>query len=151
MGARQAGVHGSFFAPVRALTTEWQQRRPAAAWFAPVEAEYLHPVNKSCGPLDVHLANVTGPGADAPVFVSPEGGPVRRATLSDAWQPAKAATGAPTELHIHDLRHHAATLTARMPGVTTKELMARIGHSSPVAALPARHRRTRPRHRELPR
>jgi integrase len=31
----------------------------------------------------------------------------------------------------HDLRHHAATLMARMPGITTKELMARIGHSSP--------------------
>ena len=28
---------------------------------------------------------------------------------------------------MHDLRHHAARSMARMPGVTTKELMARIG------------------------
>jgi hypothetical protein len=38
-----------------------------------------------------------------------------------------------------DLRHHAASLTARVPGVTTKELMARIGHSSPRPALINQH------------
>lgn len=42
-------------------------------------------------------------------------------------------------MRLHDLRHHAATLTARIPGVTTKELMARIGHSSPWAALLHQH------------
>jgi len=42
-------------------------------------------------------------------------------------------------MHPHDLRHHAATLMARMPGITTKELMARIGHSSPRAALIYQH------------
>jgi hypothetical protein len=36
-------------------------------------------------------------------------------------------------------RHHAATVMARMPGITTKELMARIGHSSPRAALIYQH------------
>jgi hypothetical protein len=36
-------------------------------------------------------------------------------------------------------RHHATTLTARMPGVTTKELMAHIGHASPRAALRYQH------------
>ena len=36
---------------------------------------------------------------------------------------------------VSKVRHHAATLTARMPGITTKELMARIGHASPRAAL----------------
>ncbi|HUQ62388.1 MAG TPA: hypothetical protein VM121_01365, partial [Acidimicrobiales bacterium] len=48
----------------------------------------------------------------------------------------------------HDLRHHAATLTARMPGVTTKELMARIGHASPRAALIYQHA-TRERDRAI--
>ena len=43
------------------------------------------------------------------------------------------------EMRPHDLRHHAATLMAQMPGVTTKELMARIGHSSPRAALMYQH------------
>jgi integrase len=51
-------------------------------------------------------------------------------------------------LRIHDLRHHAATLTARMPGITTKELMARIGHASPRAALIYQHA-TEQRDREI--
>ena len=42
-------------------------------------------------------------------------------------------------LRIYDLRHHAATLTAQMPGLTLKELMARIGHSSTKAALTYQH------------
>jgi len=39
----------------------------------------------------------------------------------------------------HDLRHHAATLIARNPNVTRRELMATIGHSSHVAALRYQH------------
>jgi|SRR5579884_4095601 len=66
--------------------------------------------------------------------------PLRRARLSEAWQEAVARVAdAPPGLRIHDLRHHAATLTARSPGTTTKELMARIGHSSPRAALRYQH------------
>jgi integrase len=87
--------------------------------------------------LEQHLATVLN--AEAPVFTGPEGGPLRRATFSRAWRHALAVTGAPAELRPHDLRHHAATLTARMPGITTKELMARIGHASPRAALIYQH------------
>ena len=89
--------------------------------------------------LEDHLTTFTGPDTAAPVFTGPEGTPLRRATLSKAWQAATAAVGAPDGLRPHDLRHHAATLTARMPGVTTKELMARIGHASPRAALIYQH------------
>lgn len=89
--------------------------------------------------LDDHLATFTGPDADAPVFLGPENSPLRRATFSAAWRAAVRVTGAPAGLRPHDLRHHAATLTARMPGVTTKELMARIGHASPRAALIYQH------------
>jgi integrase len=64
------------------------------------------------------------------------GRPLTRSRLSASWL---AACGAPPGLRIHDVRHHAATLTARMPGITTKELMARIGHSSPRAALIYQH------------
>jgi integrase len=39
----------------------------------------------------------------------------------------------------HDLRHHAATVIARNPNVTLRELMATIGHSSYVAALRYQH------------
>ena len=58
------------------------------------------------------------------------------------------AANAPDGLRIHDLRHHAATLTARLPGITTKELMARIGHASPRAAL-IYQRATEERDREI--
>lgn len=89
--------------------------------------------------LDAHLSAFVGPEAGATVFVGPKETPLRRATLSDAWRAAVKATGAPAGLRLHDLRHHAATLTARKPGITTKELMARIGHASPRAALIYQH------------
>lgn len=92
--------------------------------------------------LDEHLAAFVGPAVDAPLFTSPRGGPLRRARLSKVWTAAKAATGAPENLRLHDLRHHGATMTARMPGVTLKELMARIGHSSMAAALRYQHATT---------
>ncbi len=79
------------------------------------------------------------PAETGEIITDPEGGPARRARISHAWRAAKHAVGAEPGLRIHDLRHHAATLTARMPGITTKELMARIGHSSPRAALIYQH------------
>lgn len=88
--------------------------------------------------LEQHLS-AAGSDADAPLFTGPEGRPLRRATFSRAWRAAVAASGAPAGLRPHDLRHHAATLTARMPGITTKELMSRIGHASPRAALIYQH------------
>ncbi len=85
-----------------------------------------------------HLTGHTGSDPDSPVFPNKAGTePLRRADLSKAWR--AAVPDAPADLHIHDLRHHAATSMARMPGVTTKELMARTGHSSPRAALIYQH------------
>lgn len=95
--------------------------------------------------LDAHLRAYTDSGSDSPVFTGELGGPLRRATVSNAWRAATKAVGAPEGLRPHDLRHHAATLTARTPGVTTKELMARIGHASPRAALIYQHA-TKERH-----
>jgi integrase len=89
--------------------------------------------------LEAHLEVFTGQALDAPVFVSKHGRPLRRADLSAAWRLAVKVVGAPEGLRVHDLRHHAATTMARMPGVTTKELMARIGHRSPRAALIYQH------------
>jgi integrase len=63
------------------------------------------------------------------LFTGPGGEPITRALISKAWQAARTAADAPEGLRIHDLRHHAATMTARMPGSTTKELMTRIGHA----------------------
>jgi len=41
-------------------------------------------------------------------------------------------------LRVHDLRHTAATLAAAA-GATTKELMERMGHTSPRVALRYQH------------
>jgi len=41
-------------------------------------------------------------------------------------------------MRFHDLRHSAGTLPART-GATTKELMARLGHASPRAAMIYQH------------
>lgn len=89
--------------------------------------------------LERHLASHGQPGRDGVLFTGPRGEPITRAVLSREWQAARAAAEAPAGLRIHDLRHHAATLTARMPGITTKELMARIGHASARAALIYQH------------
>jgi integrase len=58
--------------------------------------------------------------------------------LSIAWKAACAAVGV-IGVHPHDLRHHAATVSAHDPNVTLKELMSMMGHSSPRAALIYQH------------
>ena len=49
------------------------------------------------------------------------------------WRPALAKAGL-SAMHFHDLRHTGNTLTA-MTGASLRELMDRMGHSSPRAAL----------------
>ena len=65
------------------------------------------------------------------------GGPISPAWFEKKWQEARAEVGV-QHVHFHDLRHTAGTLTARA-GATMRELMARIGHSSPRAALRYQH------------
>jgi integrase len=72
------------------------------------------------------------------VFPAPEGGLLRRSNFRRrVWVPATEAVGV-EGLRFHDLRHSAATLAAAA-GATTKELMARIGHSSYEAAIRYQH------------
>lgn len=87
--------------------------------------------------MRAHLDLYTAPAPEAPVFTR-HTAPLRRADLSNAWRAACEAVGL-SGCRVHDLRHHAATLVARNPDVTLKELMAMIGHSSPVAALRYQH------------
>jgi integrase len=56
------------------------------------------------------------------------------------WKRALGAAGIPAELdlHLHDLRHTGSTWSAQS-GATFKELMARIGHASPRAAMIYQH------------
>jgi integrase len=72
------------------------------------------------------------------VFPAPAGGYLRRSNFRRrVWVPATVEAGV-KGLRFHDLRHTAATLAAAT-GATTRELMERIGHSSPAAALRYQH------------
>jgi integrase len=81
-----------------------------------------------------HLREFAEDGQDGHVFVGPRGGPLRRQNFAQTarWHEAVAAVGVPN-LHFHDLRHTGNTLAA--PLASTRELMARLGHNSPRAAL----------------
>jgi integrase len=54
------------------------------------------------------------------------------------WRPAVEQVGGLDGLRVHDLRHTTATLAAAA-GATTKELMERMGHTSPAVALRYQH------------
>ena len=90
------------------------------------------------GELRKHLVTFVPPELDAPLFVGERGGFPRRRNWSRIWSRARRAAGVSERVHLHDLRHMGATLAAQSGG-TTKELMARLGHSSPKAALIYQH------------
>jgi len=88
--------------------------------------------------LRLHLERYVDPSSDAYVFTSSEGVPIERNNFrSRIWIPAADACGM-AGFRFHDLRHTAGTLAART-GATTKELMARLGHASPQAAMIYQH------------
>jgi integrase len=87
--------------------------------------------------LKIHLESVpTSP--DAYVFTSTAGTPLDANNFRHrVWIPLTIACGM-EGLRFHDLRHTAGTLAART-GATTKEIMARLGHASPNAAMMYQH------------
>lgn len=87
--------------------------------------------------LREHLERFAEPGDNGLVFVGPLGGRLRRSTFRRTWTAARSAIGMP-ELHFHDLRHTGNTLAAGQ-GASLRELMERMGHSSPRAALIYQH------------
>ena len=88
--------------------------------------------------LERHLSVFTASGGDAYVFTSATGEPLERSNFRGrVWVPATRAAGL-EGLRFHDLRHTAGTLAART-GATRKELMARLGHASPRAAMVYQH------------
>lgn len=87
--------------------------------------------------LSDHLAQFTGPEPGALVFTGERGAPIEGANWSLRFRKAREAIGLGS-LHFHDLRHFAGT-TAASTGASTRELMARLGHASPRAALIYQH------------
>ena len=83
--------------------------------------------------ISSHLDSFTQPEADALVFTSPHGMPLRHANFRRrVWYRALAATG--LSIHLHDLRHTGNQLVAEA-GANPRELMERMGHSTSRAAL----------------
>ena len=87
--------------------------------------------------LTDHLRDQTGPGQDALLFPARSGGHMHPRTFGKRFDVARAAAGRP-DLHFHDLRHTGAVLAAQT-GATLAELMARLGHSTPGAAMRYQH------------
>jgi integrase len=88
--------------------------------------------------LAEHLERWAEPGPNGLVFPAPEGGFLRHSNFRRrVWLPATKAAGL-QGLRFHDLRDTAATL-AVVAGATTKELMARMGHSTPAMAIRYQH------------
>jgi len=84
-----------------------------------------------------HLDKHTQPGREGLLFPAASGGTLAPSSLYTSFYPARAAAGRP-DLRWHDLRHTGAVLAAST-GATLAELMARLGHSTPAAALRYQH------------
>jgi integrase len=87
--------------------------------------------------LEAHLAQWVAPDRDALLFPGARGGPLRLCVWQREWTRARRSVGL-EQVHLHDLRHVAGTLAAAT-GASTKELMHRLGHASPRAALRYQH------------
>jgi integrase len=88
--------------------------------------------------LEHHLATHSASGSDGLVFVGPLGAPLHRANFGPKFAAARRAAGLPDGFRFHDLRHTHMTAAAES-GASTKELMRRLGQSSPSAALRYQH------------
>jgi integrase len=87
--------------------------------------------------IEKHLTNHVGAQRDCLLFPAAQGGHLAPATLYRPYYKARDAAGRP-DLRFHDLRHSGAVLAAAT-GATLAELMARLGHSTPAAALRYQH------------
>jgi integrase len=84
-----------------------------------------------------HLTHHAQEGRDGLLFPAANGGHLAPSTLYKSFYRARHAAGRP-DLRWHDLRHSGAVLAAQT-GATLAELTARLGHSTPGAALRYQH------------
>jgi integrase len=87
--------------------------------------------------IEAHLAKHVDRGRDLLIFPADSGGHLQPSTLYRHWYKAREAAGRP-DLRFHDCRHSGAVLAAAT-GATLAELMARLGHSTPQAAMRYQH------------
>ena len=84
-----------------------------------------------------HLDEFTQPGRDGLLFPSSTGRHIHPRAFGWQYHQARVKAGRP-DLRFHDLRHTGAVLAAQT-GATLAELMARLGHSTPGAAMRYQH------------
>jgi integrase len=88
--------------------------------------------------IEDHLTKHVGKDRDSLLFPAVHGGRhLAPATLYRQFYKARDKAGRP-DLRFHDLRHTGAVLAAAT-GATLAELMGRLGHSTPAAALRYQH------------
>lgn len=88
--------------------------------------------------VKAHLeSQYVGAKADSLLFAAQSGGHLQPSTLYRHFYKARTAAGR-EDLRWHDLRHSGAVLAAQT-GATLAELMARLGHSTPAAAMRYQH------------
>lgn len=87
--------------------------------------------------IEQHLDRYVGTAKNSRVFPTKNGGLLRSSTFYRHWYRARAAAGR-DDLRFHDLRHSGAVLAAAT-GATLAELMERLGHSTPQAAMRYQH------------
>jgi integrase len=83
--------------------------------------------------LRAHMAAYTGRGPESFVFTTTRGHRLSQTAFTKSLKNGYASVGKP-DMRVHDLRHVGATLAAQA-GATTKELMRRIGHTTPAMAM----------------
>ena len=87
--------------------------------------------------IEDHLSKYVGKKPDSLIFATKNGGHLQPSTVQRHWY--KARTKAKRDdLRWHDLRHSGAVLAAAT-GASLAELMARLGHSTPQAAMRYQH------------
>src|SRR6202012_5548191 len=84
-----------------------------------------------------HLERFVGSDKEDLLFPAAHGGHLPPATLYRQFYKARSKANR-DDLRWHDLRHSGAVLAAAT-GATLAELMARLGHSTPAAAMRYQH------------
>jgi integrase len=87
--------------------------------------------------IEAHLAEHVDTERDSLIFPAGNGGHLQPSTLYQHWYKARAQADR-KDLRWHDLRHSGAVLAAAT-GATLAELMGRLGHSTPQAAMRYQH------------
>lgn len=118
-------------------------RHSGAASVGPVKTagslRTVHYPDELHGAILEHLKDHAAPGVKGHLFPSPRhpDEPLSYGGFSYTFKGAVEITGL-DDVKPHDLRHTGATLAAAT-GATTRELMARLGHTSPEIAMRYQH------------